>query len=114
MVGDIPVVILRKNLLSWKGPTRIIKFNSWACLHRTVPKSQRDLKKLKRWAITNHMEFNEGKYQIPQLEQGNSECANQWRNKELDSNAMERDLGVLVSGKFGMSQWCAVNQEAQP
>ncbi|KAJ7425501.1 hypothetical protein WISP_23178 [Willisornis vidua] len=61
---------------------------------------QRDLDKSDDWATTNHMKFNKKKCWILQLV-----------NEILGSSATERDLGVLVDGKWNMSQQCPGRQQ---
>ncbi|KAJ7409331.1 rna-directed dna polymerase from mobile element jockey-like [Willisornis vidua] len=74
---------------------------------------QRQFDKLEGWVITNHMKLNKGKCWILHLGWGNSGCLCRLGNEMLESNAMERDLEVLVSGKLNMSQQCPGSQEGQ-
>ncbi|KAJ7421886.1 rna-directed dna polymerase from mobile element jockey-like [Willisornis vidua] len=75
---------------------------------------QRDIDKLKDWAITNHRNFNKGKGQILHLEWGNPGSTDRLGNEMLESSATERDLRVLADGKMNMSQQCPGSQEGQP
>ncbi|TRZ12188.1 hypothetical protein HGM15179_014916 [Zosterops borbonicus] len=54
-----------------------------------------------------------GKCQIPIMGWVNSRCMDRVGNEMLESSAMERDLGVLVSGKLNTSQQCPGSQEGQ-
>ncbi|KAF4797967.1 hypothetical protein TURU_068545 [Turdus rufiventris] len=74
---------------------------------------QRDLSKLDHWAITNHMKFNKGKWQILLLGPSNPGWMDNVGNEMLESSTVKRDLGVLVSGKLNMSQQCPGSQEGQ-
>ncbi|OWK56336.1 Calcyphosin-2 [Lonchura striata] len=75
---------------------------------------QRDLNKSEGWAITNHMKFNEGKYQILHLEQDNLGCKDSLGNEMLENSTVEGVLGVLVHGKLNIGQQCPGSQEGQP
>ncbi|TRZ07214.1 hypothetical protein HGM15179_019894, partial [Zosterops borbonicus] len=74
---------------------------------------QRDLDKLEGWAIANHMKINKGQYLVVHQGQDNPECMDKLGNEMLESNATERDLGVLVNDKLKMSQQCPGSQEGQ-
>lgn len=54
---------------------------------------QRDLDKSEDWAITNHMNFNEGKCWILYLGWGNPGCMDRLENKRLESTAVKRGRG---------------------
>ncbi|KAJ7417035.1 rna-directed dna polymerase from mobile element jockey-like [Pitangus sulphuratus] len=69
---------------------------------------QRDLGKLEDWTITSHMKINKGKCQILHLELGNPGCLYRLENEMMESSSMERHLGVLVDGKWNMSQQCSL------
>ncbi|KAJ7407526.1 hypothetical protein WISP_125912 [Willisornis vidua] len=75
---------------------------------------QRDLNKLKDWAITNHMKFKKVKCWLLHLGWGNPGCMYRLENEMLESSAMERNLGVLANGKLKLSQQCLGSQEGQP
>lgn len=65
---------------------------------------QRDLGKIKGQVITNCMKFNKGKCQSLTLEQGSPGSTYRLGDKRLESNPIERDLGVLTEDKLNMSQ----------
>ncbi|KAJ7417033.1 hypothetical protein BTVI_34038 [Pitangus sulphuratus] len=59
------------------------------------------------------MKVNKGKCWVLHLEWGNPGCMYRLGNEILESSSMERHLGVLVSGKWNMSQQCPGSQESQ-
>ena len=69
---------------------------------------QRDLDRLKSWAVSNCMKFNKSKCQILRLKWGNLGYTYKLGFERLESSLTERDLGVWVGGNLSMSQQCAL------
>lgn len=63
------------------------------------------------WAITSHMKFNRDKCWALHLGWGNPGCVWSLGNERLESSPVERDLGVLASGKLNGSQQEATSGE---
>jgi len=69
---------------------------------------QRDLDRLKSWAITKRKKCNKSKCWILHLGQGNPGYMYKLEDERLECSPAERDLGVWVDGKLNMSQQCAL------
>jgi len=71
---------------------------------------QRDLNKLKRWALVNLMMFNLVKCRILHLDVSNPRyiyrLGEELLESYLDSTPVEKDLGVVVDEKLNMRQQC--------
>lgn len=75
--------------------------------------AERDVGKLKGWAITNHMKFKflGEKCQILHLGLVNPGCMYRLGNNVLESSTMERELEFLVNGKSEHQSWYSGSQE---
>jgi len=58
---------------------------------------QRDLNKLKRWALVKLMRFNKAKCKVLHLGQGSSSYVYKLGEELLESRTAEKDLEVLVN-----------------
>ena len=64
--------------------------------------------KLEGWVLTYHMKFNKSKCWILYLACGKPGYIHRLGNKRLENSPAERALGLLVDGKFNMSQQYAM------
>jgi len=72
---------------------------------------QRDLNRLDSWACANFMKFNEAKYKVLHMGQGNSKLKYRLGREWIETSPAEKDLGVLVDQKLYMTQQCALTAQ---
>ena len=65
-----------------------------------------DLDWLENWVHKNKMRFNKARCDTLHLDQNNPIYAYTLVEELLESNPMEKDLGILVDKKLDMSQLC--------
>jgi len=65
---------------------------------------EEDLDRLEEWANKKLMKFNKDKCKVFHLEKHNPGVHHSLGSTWLGSSSVERDLGVLVDNKLGMSE----------
>ncbi|PKU44149.1 rna-directed dna polymerase from mobile element jockey-like [Limosa lapponica baueri] len=65
---------------------------------------QRDLDRLEGWACAKLVKFNQDKYKVPHVEEGNSKHKSRLGRERTESSPEEKDLGVSVDEKLNMSR----------
>ncbi|KAJ7417347.1 hypothetical protein WISP_64878 [Willisornis vidua] len=77
---------------------------------------QKDLDRLERWSCGNLVIFSKAKCKVLHLGQDKPKHKHRLGGEWIESSSEEKNLGMLVDGKFSMSQKCAlvVQKTAMP